>query len=641
MANDLQNLLRSLVRRDGLATAGKALRYAFSPKAWRWLRKQARERRLAEESGVVDRDWYRREYPEVAEKGIDPVQDFLDPEHVSTRIPNPDFDPREYAAIHFDVKASGYPPALHWMLLGRRESRSVSMLETAAAPFPDGAVELRREFAAAPPVRRRTAVFASFSGDGRIKDTVLYYLRGLREVVDNIVFVANSPVFPDEAGKLDGLVRLAVFRNHGCYDFGSYRIGLNEAGALGLLAPDVCDELVVCNDSCYGPVFPFPEVFGEMERRRSGRRIDFWGMSLTRHYGRLFIPSYFYVFGPAVLEGGELYRWFDRLEPCRDRGQVVVNCETRLTEHLLRAGYSCDGLVPESFHRTRSADAIKFPLTTMREFRDPLVKIKALRGDSLESIGDAVAFVRDANPELAALLPPCGAGKGKSGSEVAREARKRHADAMEDAAASLRRRTAAGAPARVLFLCLSPDGFPAMPAFREAFRDARLRCSAVAAPDLRTSSVSVRNADMRATRAAILRTAPEDAVPVAVPDSAGNRPDFASDFDVVCWETAENASDFRYNPHWSVGRRFLPVLFFDRRKAGPYPLEKEFGRQNYAYFRMVFFADRETFDLYAAHSLRGADNAVLAEDGDFLRALAEGLGFRRSGENRSETECVP
>ena len=95
MANDLQNLLRSLVRRDGLATAGKALRYAFSPKAWRWLRKQARERRLAEESGVVDRDWYRREYPEVAEKGIDPVQDFLDPEHVSTRIPNPDFDPRE------------------------------------------------------------------------------------------------------------------------------------------------------------------------------------------------------------------------------------------------------------------------------------------------------------------------------------------------------------------------------------------------------------------------------------------------------------------------------------------------------------------------------------------------------------------
>ena len=641
MSNDLQNTLRSLFRRDGLATVGKALRYAFSPKAWRWLRNRARERRLAEESGVIDRDWYLREYPEVAEKGIDPVQDFLDPAHVSNRIPNPDFDPMEYAAIHFDVKASGYPPAVHWMLFGRRESRSVSMLETAVTPFPAGAVELRREFAAAPPVRRRTAVFASFSGDGRIKETVLYYLRGLRDVVDNVVFIANCPVFPEEAAKLDGLVRIAVFRNHGCYDFGSYRIGWNEAKALGLLEPDVCDELVVCNDSCYGPVFPFQEVFGEMERRRAVRRVDFWGMSLSRHYNRLFIPSYFYVFGPAVLEGGELDRWFDRLEPCRDRGQVVVNCETRLTEYLLHAGYLCDGLVPESFRRTRNADAIKFPLTTLREFRDPLVKIKALRGDSLESVGDAVAFMREANPELAALLPPCGARKGKSGTEIARKARERHADAMEETAAALRRKTADGAPARVLFLCLSPDGLPAMAFFREAFRDARLRCSAVAAPDLRTPSVSVRNTVMRATRAAILRTAPEDAVPVAVSDSAGNRPDFASGFDVVCWETAENASDFRYNPHWAVGRQFLPVLFFDRRKAGPYPLEKEFGRQNYAYFQTVFFADRKTFDLYVAHSLRGADNAVLAADGDFLRALAERLGSRRSCENRSETEGVP
>ena len=627
MFRDLPNVLRSLVRRDGLATAGKAFRYAFSPKAWRWLRERARERRLVEESGLVDREWYRREYPEVAEKGVDPVQDFLDPAHISSRMPNPDFDPREYAAVNFDVKVSGYRPALHWMQFGRRESRAVSMLENIETPFPDGAVELRREFAGATAVHRRTAIFASYSGNGRIKDTVLYYLRGLREVVDNVVFVANCPIFPEEVEKLDGLVRLAVFHHHGCYDFGSYKSGWNEAKALGLLDPDVCDELVVCNDSCYGPVFPFSEVFAEMGRRRADHRIDFWGMALTRHYDRLFIPSYFFVFGPAVLEGCELDRWFERLEPCRDRGLVIVNCETRLTEYLLRAGYACDGLAPEAFQRTRRADAIKFPLTTLRVFRDPLVKIKTLRGDSLESIEEAVAFIRKANPELAALLPTTfgGAAKTPVGTAVAREARERHVSALEGAAGALRRSTAAGAPVRVLFLCLAPDGFPASAAFRDAFRDARLRCSAVAVPDMRMADVSARHTAMRATRAALLRTAPKDSVLVAVSDPAGNRPDFASGFDIVCWETAENASDFRYNPHWAVGRRFLPVLFFDRRRAGPYPREKEFARQNYAYFWKIIFHDRADFDAYAAHSLCGADNAVLAEDGNILRALRDAL----------------
>ena len=627
MFHNLRNVLLSLFRRDGLAAAAKVFRYAFSPKAWQWLRERARERRLVEESGLLDREWYRREYPEVAEKRIDPVLDLLDPAHISSRMPNPDFDPREYAAVNFDVKVSGYQPTLHWMRFGRRESRAVSMLENTERPFPDGAVELRREFAAAPAVHRRTVVFASFSGDGRIKETVLYTLRGLREVADNIVFVANCPIFPDEAARLDGLVRLAVFRHHGCYDFGSYKIGWNEARALGLLDPDICDELVVCNDSCYGPVFPLSEVFGEMERRGAARRIDFWGMALTRHYGRLFIPSYFFVFGPAVLEGGELDRWFENLEPCHDRGLVIVNCETRLTEFLRNAGYSCDGLVPESFQRTRRADAIKFPLTTLREFRDPLVKIKTLRGDSLESVEEVVAFIRETNPELAALLPPTLGRTAKTpvGTEVVRTARERHGDTMAASAAALRQRATDGAPVRILFLCLAPDGFPEMPVFRSAFRDTRLRCSAVAVPDMRMTDVSARHRAMRATRAALLRTAPKDAVPVAVSDSAGNRPDLASAFDIVCWETADNASDFRYNPHWSVGRRFLPVLFFNPRKSGPYPREKEFARPSYAYFWRIFFCEQADFDTYVAHSLRGADNAVLAKDGDILRALRDVL----------------
>lgn len=267
MFRSFRELLAASFRRDGVGALVKIVRHGLSPAAWRRFAREARFRRSFAESGLVDAGWYRREYPEVAEQGLDPVEDFLAPEHVRSRMPNPDFVPDEYAAANYDVKASGMPPALHYILHGMREGRPVSLLQTAERPFPEGAVELRREFASAPALHRRTAIFASFSGDGRIGDSVLYYLRGLREVVDDIVFVANNPVFADEVAKLDGLVRLAVFRHHGGYDFGSYKIGWSEAKALGLLGPGVCDDLVVCNDSCYGPVFPFPEMFGEMARR--------------------------------------------------------------------------------------------------------------------------------------------------------------------------------------------------------------------------------------------------------------------------------------------------------------------------------------------------------------------------------------
>ena len=140
---------------------------------------------------------------------------------------------------------------------------------------------------------------------------------------------------------------------------------------------------------------------------------------------------------------------------------------------------------------------------------------------------------------------------------------------------------------------------------------------------------------MRSARAALSARLPAANFLRAERDSFGEWNDLAADADVVVYGTAENASDFRYNPHWAVGRRFLPVLFFDRRTAGPYPLQKEFARQNYAYFWKVFFSDREAFDLYAKHSIRKGANAVFAEDESAVLASFPFVGeFRNASRKR-------
>ncbi len=610
--NVLLGFLRSLFLRDGLASIGKVVRYGFSPKAWRWLLTNARNQRLVRASGLVDEEWYRREYPEVAEKRIDPVQDFLTFPPDRHRLPNPDFVPDEYLAVNLDVKASRMTPAVHYVTNGIREKRPVSTLENYERPFPQGAVELRREFPAAPARCRRTAIFAAFSGDGRLKDTVLYYLKGLREVADNIVFVANCPIFPDEVAKLDGLVRLAVFQHHGCYDFGSYKIGWNEAKALGLLEPDVCDELVVCNDSCYGPVFPFTELFQKMADRwkEAERPADFWGMSLVCQYGRRMIPSYFYVFGPAVLEGSELDRWFDRMEPCGNRGQVVLRCESVLTQYLESSDYVSDAIVPKSFQSEHKATPIKFPLSTMRDFRDPLVKIKALKGDSLEDLDEVRAFLASNNPELAAMIPVFPTGGSPVGMDLARNARLDHRTRLVETANEVRDRVAATQTLRILLLSLDGEERWLRQGFDGAAVPPRCETTVAAIPDFRVPEKSGRLAKMRAARKKIMSEGQTARVLNVRTDNDGEWLYVAPTDDVVVYPSADDVSDFHYNPHFSVGRNFLPVFLFDRRAVGPLPLEKEFARQNYAYFWKVFFDDRAAFELYAKHSLCKGENAV-------------------------------
>jgi hypothetical protein len=144
--------------------------------------------------------------------------------------------------------------------------------------------------------------------------------------------------------------------------------------------------------------------------------------------------------------------------------------------------------------------------------------------------------------------------------------------------------------------------------------DAAFRPKAAVVPDFRFGPPLEWYAAMRDARAAIGQ---QTRLVRAEPDVWGEWPDLAADADIVCWETTENVSTFRYNPHWAIGRPFLPILFFDRRTAGPYPREKEFARQNYVYFWKIFFDNPEDFRLYAAHSLRRGENAVLIQPGDW------------------------
>ena len=117
---------------------------------------------------------------------------------------------------------------------------------------------------------RRTAIFAHYDKDNKIEDYVIYYLRGLSQVADKIVFVSDCDLEAEELKKISELTINNIVGRHGEYDFGSYKRGFMYCSTQRLLLD--CEELIFANDSCYAPLYPVEEMFSEMR----DENIDFW-----------------------------------------------------------------------------------------------------------------------------------------------------------------------------------------------------------------------------------------------------------------------------------------------------------------------------------------------------------------------------
>ena len=152
---------------------------------------------------------------------------------------------------------------------------------------------------------RRITVFAHYDKDNIIDDYVINYLKGLKEVSESLIFVSDGELSDFEKSKLYGLADFVIAEKHGEYDFGSYKRGVLKVKEQNL----TCEELILANDSCYGPLFPLKKVFDEMQECQC----DFWGITENK-YGikgkERHIQSYFLVFKTQILEDESFVQFF-------------------------------------------------------------------------------------------------------------------------------------------------------------------------------------------------------------------------------------------------------------------------------------------------------------------------------------------
>ncbi len=568
-------------------------------------------RQIIQNSRYFDSDWYLKNNIDVASAGIDPAKHYLKFGWKTGRNPSRAFSTTEYLEINPDVAVVHINPLIHYEKWGWKEGRIKRYAEIKDFQFPMGTLEMTETVA---PITSsslgRVAVFASFSGNGCIEDYVVELLRGIKTIADAIVFVADNPIFPEQLKKIRPFVSHFIFKRHNEYDFGSYKRGFLFLNSHGLL--NQFDELLFCNDSCYGPVFPFVEAVESMKNRRC----DFWGLTLSKASSEVthaHIQSFFYVFKRHVYTSSVFSDFLLGVKRQISPSWVVTEYEMKFTHVLQTAGFSCDTYIDINFSDTYNAPIpTKKTLSLLRDFRMPLAKIKVLMGSSVEAPEAILDFIRQKNSLLFDCINEHLLNKIKSRNtrkdipvEYGIDLQFKHYEKIHR---QIKNRFCEGKKIRVCFLVAWPTMFPAKPLYDLLLTKAEFDAKIVVIPDVRFGYQKGID-DMHAAHKALSQEL--EHVELAFDEKNNSFVDITENCDLVCYPLPYRFSIEQYNLDYIFRKSVLPFHInygFFRSKYDRLILQTDY----YNFFWKVYVETDYNWKEYEKFGIASEKNAVLS-----------------------------
>lgn len=217
-----------------------------------------------------------------------------------------------------------------------QELRYVTSADPAATPPPPA-----RTF---PEDGRRLIIYVVWDRRGDVEDYIPYALAALRDHCERLLVVVNGALTEAGRAALEPYADEILVRENVGYDIWAHK------EALDLLGSDLSrfDEVVLANDTWFGPIRPFGPVFTRMNSREA----HFWGMTdhareeVNPFTGRGYLPYHLQSFWIAVrreMFESDVWRayWRD-LPEMSDYYDAVLKHEIIFTEHFSDKGFVAD-----------------------------------------------------------------------------------------------------------------------------------------------------------------------------------------------------------------------------------------------------------------------------------------------------------
>ncbi|MGX5829214.1 rhamnan synthesis F family protein [Mesorhizobium sp. 43Arga] len=223
---------------------------------------------------------------------------------------------------------------------------------------------------------KRLAIAFYYDEDGKVEDYFLHLLASLRPFVERMIVVSNGSLDQESDRRLSQAVDRLIVRENSGFDVWAYKAGLDDIGWSQLAQ---FDEVLLFNHTFYGPIFPFSEMFSQMERRVC----DFWGISAHRAMRPhpfdsmkselpFHLNSHFIAVRKALHQSKAFELYWERMGKIETYMDSIGRHETVFTKHFEDLGYRCAVyLDPE---RYKTSYPVLMEVDKTLEDRSPILK---------------------------------------------------------------------------------------------------------------------------------------------------------------------------------------------------------------------------------------------------------------------------
>ena len=231
---------------------------------------------------------------------------------------------------------------------------------------------------------RRIGIFVFYDGKGTVDEYKIYLLKSLQPFLSDLIIVVNG--FIENAGleKLYEYTEYIYIRENRGNDCGAYKeVLINKYKEIEWLQ---YDEIILFNDTFYGPIIPWENIFNEM----SSEKLDFWGLSRKKGGTMIdgtvianHIQSFFLVIGRSMFCTPQWIRFWEELEYPNSYWDTVKNFEIRFTQFFAVCGFRFSSWLDQNGGGQYMEDGmdspyIAFAYDIVAQCSFPVVKYRAL-----------------------------------------------------------------------------------------------------------------------------------------------------------------------------------------------------------------------------------------------------------------------
>lgn len=231
---------------------------------------------------------------------------------------------------------------------------------------------------------RRICILSCYDSEGKIRKYLETYIKALEEVANDLVIVVNEPLTTDGLECLKKYTDKVYIRENSGFDSGAYKYILKKMN----YSLSEYDELILTNDTCFGPFIPFYSIFKKMEKKK----VDFWGINYIENHILNHLQSNFLVFRKDVFEALMDYFQQKISESTIDINDVYIDFEMGIFNYLVEKNYLFGYYTP-----VNNVDIYKSPNYCIKVFGYPFMKKKCFEQVNFrkDNCLDALCFINE------------------------------------------------------------------------------------------------------------------------------------------------------------------------------------------------------------------------------------------------------